>query len=155
MAGVSAPATASTYENATYGFSFELPPGSTIVSQSDSGGRVDLPLTQGTNLVEKFIDINVEEGQDTCKSPATGTVDSTEDVTLNGIDFLKEVGSDTASGETYDWMGYSTAKGNACISLTFVLHSSDASTYATPTAPFDQSAESAVFPTIMSSFQSQ
>ena len=155
MAGLSAPATASTYENSTYGFSFELPPGSTIVSQSDSGGRVDLPFTEGTNLVEKFIDVNVEEGQTTCKSPATGSVDSSENVTLNGVDFLEETGSDSASGETYDWTGYSTTNGNACISLTFVLHSSDATNYATPPTPFDQSAESAVFPTIMSSFQGQ
>ena len=82
-------------------------------------------------------------------------MDSSENVTLNGVDFLKEVGSDSASGETYDWTGYSTTSGNACISLTFVLHSSDASNYATPPTPFDQSAESAVFPTIMSSYQSQ
>ncbi len=57
-----------------------------------------------------------------------------------------------ATGNTYDFVAYSATKDNACISLTFTLHSSDQANAATPLPSFDKTAESAVFDTIMSTF---
>lgn len=141
-----------TYEDADFGFSFQIPPGSSVTNQSSTAGRVYLPITQGTNLKEKYVDVNVVENAATCKSPASGAVSSTENVTINGTPFLKEVGMDGAAGNFYDFTAYSTSKGADCISLSFILHSTDPGNYPTPPPTYDKSAESAVFSDIMATF---
>jgi len=145
----------STYQNSKYAFSFQYPPQSSVASQSDNAGRVYLPFAPATNLVQKYVDVSVVEDVADCKSPATTLQASSENVTINGIPFLKETGSEGATGSLYDWVGYSTDKGGDCISMTFVLHSSQAGNFPTPPPLFDPVAESAVFSTIMSTFASQ
>jgi hypothetical protein len=145
----------STYQNSKFAFSFQYPPGSSVASQSDNGGRVYLPFAAATNLVQKYVDVSVVENATECKSPATTPQASGQDVTINGIPFLKETGSEGAAGQLYDWEAYSTDKGGDCISMTFVLHSSNAGNFSTPPPAFDAEAESAVFDTIMSTFISQ
>jgi hypothetical protein len=141
-----------TYQNVKYGFFFKFPPGSSIASQSDNVGRVYLPFTSGSNLIQKYVDVNVVEGASPCKDPNSTAMVTSENVTLNGIQFLQEVGSEGAAGNVYDWVGYSTQKDNACISLTFVLHSTNPGVFQTPPPLFDKAAESAIFPTIMGTF---
>jgi hypothetical protein len=126
-----------------------------VASQSDNAGRVYLPFAPATNLVQKYVDVSVVEDVAECKSPATTAQASSENVTINGIPFRKESGSEGATGSFYDWVGYSTDKGGDCISMTFVLHSSQAGNFPTPPPLFDPVAESAVFSTIMSTFASQ
>jgi hypothetical protein len=63
-----------------------------------------------------------------------------------------ESGGDVAAGNFYEWTAYSTIKGDACISLTFVLHSHPAQVYRPPLPAFDEEAESAVYLTIMQSY---
>jgi hypothetical protein len=138
-----------------YGFAFKFPPGSSIASQSDNAGRVYLPFAANTDLVQKYVDVNVVEGAATCKSPATGPQATSENITIGGIQFLKETGSEGAAGQVYDWQGYSLTKGTACISLTFVLHSANAGAFPTPPPVFDKAAESAVFSTIMTTYTNQ
>ncbi len=140
-----------TYQNIKYGFNFKFPPGSVVTSQTDLSGRIFFPTTAGTNLVEKYLDVTVVEDADLCQSP-TGNAATSENVTINSIDFLKETGTGVATGNIYDWLAYSTTKDNACISMTFVLHSGALENYATPPTPFDRAAESAVFDTIMTTF---
>jgi hypothetical protein len=140
-----------TYQNTKYGFKFTLPSGATIVSQSDNAGRVNLPIKSGTNLHEKYIDILIADVANPCKS-TYGGLSSSMNVIFNAIQFLKEVGSEGAVGSIYDWTAYSTIRNNACISLTFILRSVNQGNYS-PTPPaFDPAAESAVFSTIMSTF---
>ena len=128
------------------------PPGATIVSQSDNTGRVDLPIiTAGTNLREKYIEISVVEGANPCKVPGGGSPASSN-VTINGIQFLKESASEGAAGNFYDWVAYSTSRNNACISLKFILHSVNPNNFPTPPPVFDKTAESAVFDTVMNTF---
>jgi hypothetical protein len=136
-------------------FSFKFPPGSTIDSQSDNSGRVYLPITEGTNLSQKWVSVAVVEGADPCKSPTVGLLISSENVTINGIQFLKETGMDGAAGSHFDATAYSTLKGNACISLSFVLRSANLGNFPTPPPAFDKAAESAVFPTIMLTYANQ
>ncbi len=143
------------YQDAKYGFQFKMPPGSTIASQTDTSGRVFLPFTAGTNLVQKYIDVSVVEGAATCKSPNSTSNSTSENVTINGIQFLKETGGEGAAGNVFEWTGYSTTKGTACISINFVLHSTNPDVYPTPPPLFDKNAESAVFPVIMSTYANQ
>jgi hypothetical protein len=144
-----------TYQNMKYGFSFKFPPGSSTAGQSDNAGRVYLPFAAATNLVQKYVDVSVREDVTTCKSPSSNPQASSENVTINGIQFLKEIGSEGAAGQMYDWTAYSTSKANACISLTFVLHSANAGNFPTPPPLFDPAAESAVFAAIMATYNSQ
>ncbi len=141
-----------TYQNVKFGFSFQFPPGSSIASQSDNAGRVYLPFTAGTNLVQKYVDVSVVEDATTCQSPETTAQSTSENVTLNSIPFLKQTGSEGAASQIYDWVAYSTSKGSDCVSLTFVLHSTNPGVFPTPPPTFDAMAESAVFSTIMSTF---
>jgi len=143
------------YQNTKYGFAFQIPPGSVITSKFDNGGHVDLPvLTPGTNLGQKYLDVTVAENAASCKSIYSNPMSlaAATTVTINGIQFLKESFTEGAVGNVYDWYGYSTYKGTTCISLSFVLHSSNPGAFATPPPLFDKAAESAVFSTIMSSF---
>ncbi len=106
-------------------------------------------------MQEKYIDVSVVEGAATCKSPSSSPMATSENVTINGIAFLKETGQEGAAGNIYDWIGYSTTKGSACISLTLVLHSTNPDNYVTPPPVYDKTAESAVFPAIMSTYANQ
>jgi hypothetical protein len=142
----------STYVNGKYAFSFKYPPGSSIESQSDKSGRVNLPFTTGTTLSGKWVDVTVVEGANPCKSPNAGQVSSSQNVTINGIQFLKEFGGEGTAGHFYDITAYSTAANNACISMTFVLKSVDPGVFPTPPPAYDKAAESAVFSTIVSTF---
>lgn len=121
------------------------------MSASDNGGRVNLPFTAGTNLSAKYVDVKIVEGTTPCKSSAGGAT-SSENVTINGIQFLKEIGSEGAAGSMYDWTGYSTLRNNACINLTFILRSVNPGNLPVPPPIFDKAAESAVFTTIINTF---
>jgi len=143
------------YQNTKYAFAFQIPPDATISSQTDNSGRVYLPIAPGTNLREKYLDVTVVEGATACKSPYTNPMASTQNVTINGIAFLKEASSEGALSNLYDWTAYSTVKGNACISMTFILHSINPGVYETPPPVFNVAAESAVFSTIMSAYGNQ
>ena len=145
-----------TWLNEPQAFSFMFPPGSTVASQSDTGGRVYLPiLTPGTNLTQKWLDVSVAEGVSPCKSPGTHPTDTSASVTFNGIQFLKETWGEGLMSHRVDNTAYSTAKGNACITLTFVLWSVVPEVMTTPPPVYDRAAEAAVFTTIMGTYQNR
>ncbi len=149
-----APSTWPTYTNPQYDFQFKYPPQSQITDQSTNYLKMKLPITPGTNLVEKYLETTVVENTEVpCQSPLSATSrpgSPTETIVFNGISFLKQVGGDAAAGNQYEWVAYSTLHGNACISMGFTLHSLGA---IDPTPPnFDKAAESAVFTQIMSTF---
>lgn len=142
------------FQNTKYKFQFKYPPTSTLTDQADASARIDLPFTQGTNLTSKYINVSVAEGTSPCKStvPGTSAPTSSGNVTVNGITFLKEVGTEIAAGNVYDWEAYSATPPNstACVSVAFVLRSGNTGTTELPA--FDRTAEAAVFPVILSTF---
>jgi len=145
-----------TFNDVTYGFLFKYPPQGVIVAGgSDSYTRIDLPFVQGTNLVEKYLEMIVAENADPCQSPlATESILQTSQMmNINGIDFLKQTGGDAGAGNFYDWVAYSTLRDNTCVSLDFILHSLNPGNYATPPPVFDFAAESAVFDQIAATFE--
>jgi hypothetical protein len=142
-----------TYVNSTYAFSFKYPPEAT--TDPDFGGRLYLPVAPGTNLVKKWLDVSVVEGASPCTSPGSNPMAAKENVTFNGIQFLKETWEDGATSHRGDITAYSRAKGNACISLSFVLWSVVPEVMETPPPRFDYEAESAVFTTMMSTYSDQ
>lgn len=153
VATISATAGPTTYQNSKYHFKFNLPTGATIQSQSDSIGRVNLPFASGTNLTEKYVQVNAADNVSPCVSPVMdGGSAATEDVTINNIQFTKQTGQGAAAGNIYDWVAYSTIRETSCISLTFILHSVNPGVFTTPPPTFDKNAESAVFATVMDTF---
>lgn len=146
-----------TYTNQKYNFEFKYPPDGQISEQTESSAHIQLSIVPDTNLLEKYLDISVAENANPCSSPQTqgyapGSFQSSQ-VTINNLAFTLESGKDAGTGSRYEWTAYSTAKGSACASLTFMLHSSNPDFYATPPALFDSNAESAVFAEIVSIFR--
>lgn len=135
------------YNNSKYGFTFLLPSDSSLSVWSDNRVRVTLPYTSGTNLAGKYLDVVVVDGLSPCRSTGfTNPATSSSNVTINGINFLLENGTDSALGNIYTWKAYSTLRNNACISMNFVLYSTNNG------APFDVTTESSVFDAIMATF---
>lgn len=83
--------------------------------------------------------IIVRENVAQCRSlvASSSILRSSETVTINDTSSLKEVGEDGAVGSLYQWIAYSTVKGNACISVEMLLHSLNPGGYATPPPVFD------------------
>ncbi|HUH97188.1 MAG TPA: NBR1-Ig-like domain-containing protein, partial [Anaerolineales bacterium] len=146
-----------TYVNQKYGFQFTYPSQGQISNQTDASAHITLPFAPGTNLGEKYLDVSVvENSAGSCSSPLTqgyapGSFQS-QQVAINGLNFVKESGEDSGAGQIHDWVAYSTLKGTNCISLSFVLHSSNPGNYSTPPPTFNMVTESSVFSDIISSF---
>jgi hypothetical protein len=147
-----------TFQNAKYGFHFKVPSGSVVESNTDNAGKVQLPFTSGTDLNGKWIEVSIVEGANPCKAPGSNPQGTSSNVTYNNIQFLKEVWSEGAAGTLYDLTAFSTQKqpNNACITLKFVLRHVDTGALPTPTPPpYNQAAETAVFPVIMGTYGNQ
>jgi hypothetical protein len=145
-----------TFTNLKYGFQFRYPPESQILAgNTDNHARINLPFAPGTNLGEKYLQVDVVENANPCRSPvaASSIVQSSETVTLNGITFLKETGEEPAAGNLYQFVAYSASRDNACVSLSFVLHSVNPGNFSTPIPVFDYATESAVFEQIVSTYE--
>ena len=138
-----------TYTNSRYGFMFGYP-GQLEPGNTDNYALINLPFGQGTNLVDKFLEVSVAENLSVCESPLQSQ--TAETVIISGLTFLKETGSDGAAGNFYQWVSYSTARNNVCVTLDFVLHSLNPGSFATPIPVFDYAAESAVFGQIVSTY---
>jgi len=147
-----------TYTSTAYSFQLQYPPGGSIApGATDTSIRIQLPISAGTNLAEKYLDIDVHDGAATCESPlasgyAPGVITPVS-MTINGLTWVKENASEGAAGSHIDWTAYSTVRGSVCVALTFVLHSHNPGMYATPPPTFNRDAESAVFVEIVNTFQ--
>ena len=144
-----------TYTNPQYGFKFKYPNGGEIVTGSNANlARINLPFQSGTTLVEKYMNVVVVENANPCRSPLAiaANVMTSQNVTINGITFLKEEAGEGATGHFYKWVAYTTLRGNACISLEFVLHSINPGVYSTPPPVYNEPVESSVFYDIVTQF---
>ena len=123
------------------------------MSQTANYGYVTLPLvTSGTNLLTKYIHIDVREGANPCASPAVANPEGSQDVTINNIQFNRKHGQWDGASNHYDWVAFSTISNNACISLAFVLHSVNPGVYSPPAPVFNKAAEMAVIDTTMATY---
>lgn len=142
-----------TYNNYKYGFEFKYPPEGQIQSDSnDNAAVITLPFQLGTNLSRKYLDLRVVEDFTTCAHPIVGPPMNPETIIYNGTTFLRGIGTDVGAGQIHNWVIYTTTRGNICIALTFILHSTNPGNYATPPPVYDYSTESAVFQQMMQTF---
>ena len=145
------------YTNQKYGFQFAYPASSNLTAAQDGFVHMNLPIASGTNLVEKYLEVTVFENLAQCTSPLTkgyapGSIVSELTTNSNGIQFIRESGQEGAAGQVYEWVAYSAFKGTACVSLNFVLHSTNPFNYPVPLPVYNKTQELAVFQDITSSF---
>lgn len=148
-----------TYTNTTGHFEFQYPSGSTVETDTPLTARIQLPIVEGTNLTEKFVDVFVEQGAIPCLGPYSSwnqnppVEPATSTQTINGVYWVIEEGSEGAAGSIYEWTSYSTYGIDYCVTLTFVLHSHPPELIEPVPPEFDKSEESLVFPLIVATFQ--
>ena len=152
-----------TYRNDKYGFEFRYPPDAALTEDEESLGirseiRVDLPFSGGTNLVRKFLVVTARDrSPEQCSSPMNDgfepEVIETATVRLNGLEFRREARAGVATGNLYQSVSYSTGNEGLCVSLSFVLHSTNRGNYPTPPPEFDEEKESQVFEPVASTFR--
>ncbi len=139
-----------TYTNSTYGFQINYPPQSERFFETPNSILIRLPIQPGTNLVEKYLQLLVQENYGTCM--LIDEESNRELVVINGITFVKETGESQGAGQIRKVTTYSTERGNVCVTLPFILHSGNPDNYDPPKPVYDEAAESAVFMQMMSTF---
>jgi hypothetical protein len=145
-----------TYINLTYQFQLQYPEKDSIVTDTPAEARIMLPVQPGTNLVESYLDIQVQEGAMPCLSPyghdylPPGSLVVDEGL-MGGEYFVEERASEGAAGSIYEWIAYSTANATDCVSLTFVMHSTNPGLSST-TPTYLPEVEENLFEQIVNSF---
>jgi len=147
----------STYRNEDFLFELKYPGGSRLTELDETHARIDLPFNAGTNLTEKYLDIAVLTAPEICSSElaqaASLAAIQSDTVFVNGVQFLRERGSNSGADSFYDWEAYSSQKDIACVSLNFVLHSTNLENYPIPPTPFVIQDESAILSGILGNFR--
>ncbi|MBU2609486.1 MAG: hypothetical protein KJ606_00865, partial [Chloroflexi bacterium] len=127
-----------------------------IANPENGYARINgLPFAPGTNLMEKYLEVNVTQNAFPCPSPNVNIESGSggsQQILVNGIVFQQQNGVGAAAGNIFEWTAYSTQKANVCASLTFVLHSANPGNYLTPPPLFDKTAESKLFSSILATF---
>jgi hypothetical protein len=139
------------YQNAAYGYRISYPSSGAFTVNTPTQQKIQLPFAPGTNLAEKYAQIDVSTSPPTCAS-SLGPARTSQDVTVNGLSFVKQAGSEAAAGSLYDWTAYSAQNGTTCVSVGFVLRSLDPVAFPTPPPKFDAVAESAIFDRMIATF---
>lgn len=141
-----------TFTNRRYSFEFKYPPSGPIIAANDTFATIHLPFVQGTVLQDKSLYVSALENANTCMG-GYPLPQSSENVTINGIPFLKQTGQDRGTTYLFRWTSYSTPRNNVCVSLNFVLYSLDPGQPATPPVVYDEAAESAIFEQIVATYR--
>jgi hypothetical protein len=145
------------FQNDTYHFEFCYPADATLTEDSPEHMRIHLTVKPGTNLVEKWMDVDAQSGFTVCSSPVTegyapGSFTSGLQP-IGDLTFTVESGGEGAAGSLYDWIAYSTARDTVCASLTGVLHSTNPAMMATPAPEYNPVVEEWVFHQIAATFR--
>lgn len=141
-----------TFTNLRYGFEFKYPPSGPIIANNDTFATIHLPFMQGTVLQDKSLYVSALENANTCMG-GYPLPQSSENVTINGIPFLKQTGQDRGTTYLFRWTSYSTPRNNVCVSMNFVLYSLNPGQPATPPVVYDEAAESSIFEQIIATYR--
>jgi hypothetical protein len=137
-------------------FSLYYPPEAELLETSAGFYHINLPVQEGTNLGEKYLEITLSIDPAICTSPNLVSFPpemlTSENRNLGVTDFTFENGSEGAMGSTYETFSYSTWNGQACANLSFVLRASNPDMFESPPPLYDREAETVIFNQIASTF---
>jgi hypothetical protein len=136
------------YRDTVAGFSILIPPDWRMNPGGPSPQLFTLDVAPGTRLMEKVLDIQTTTDTSDCRESNyidTEHVATSGYVDRNGIHFFRQTGAFLGANNIFEWTAYSSTHGMHCLTLTFVLHSSNQGVYSTEPAQFDKTAESHVF----------
>lgn len=138
-----------TYRNETHKFELQYPVGGAITVNLPDSARIDLPFLSGTNLEEKYLEIQAQPAGGMCLSPLAQNLPpdllEPEILIINNLEYTVIKGNEGAAGSRYDWVSYSIQNEETCVTLDFILHSSVPENYPTPPPLYDVEIESRVF----------
>ena len=101
------------YQNALYAFEVCYPADATISEEAADHIRINLTIAPGTNLSEKWMDVDGRNTPPDCESPQASGYDpsaiNSHTRTIAGLEFLVQAASEGAAGNIYQWTGYSTS----------------------------------------------
>ena len=143
-----------TFRSKEFGFEFRYPPAGQVQTYSETEEkkvRVDLPVSGGTLLQEKFFLVRVEKITEESPAFILGN-GPTREVFINDREFLKKEFEEGAAGHLYEHTIYSTVKRGSRFVLDFVLHSVNPGALDSP-PPGSGWREKFVFTKIASSFR--
>ncbi len=143
-----------TFRSEDRGFEFRYPPAGQVRTYSETlekEVRVDLPVTGGTILQEKFFLVRVEKGAE-APTHAPSSKEPGKEVLINDREFTKKEFEEGAAGHLYEHTIYSTIEGGSRFVLDFVLHSVNPGVFESSPPSFDWR-ERIVFSKIASTFE--
>ena len=116
-----------TYSNEKYGYKINYPSEAQITLEKNDEIRIDLPpINSKTGFSDKYIIIK-NKTNEICSNPMSTIIKKVSDINLNGIIFIKEIGSEGAAGSIYDSISYSKKRNFKCFSLNLVIRSNGSS----------------------------
>lgn len=142
--------------NERFGFELAYPENGKLTNHTATQVQIHLPFPEGTNLLEKYLEIAVVDNAQTCSSPQAigyepGLIPR-ETVQLENSTFVREEGMGAGAGNTYQWISYSTAQDRVCLTITLLLHSFPPQMAATPVVEFDPPTETKILEEIVATF---
>lgn len=144
------------YRNYNFGFELRYPPGSNLAINLPDTARIELPFESGTNLVEKTLEIHAQEYLGRCLSPLMESLPpealTLETLVIDPLTFEVDSSSEGAAGSRYDWVAYAVHDDDTCVTLDFVLHSSNPDNFPSPPASFNAEVEKQLFTQIVQTF---
>lgn len=137
-----------TYRNEELGYEIKYP-SEGEVTKTSYGLRIILPIEEGTNLSEKYLDITLDGKPPHIRQSEEG------DVLINGNLFIKERGGGAAAGNRYETEFYTINREGRKYILSFTLHSGNIGNYDPSIRPkvFDKDQEKKIFDQMLSTFK--
>jgi len=144
------------YNSRNYDFEIKYPKSAELNELSAIGDEISisLPFNEDTTLREKYLRIKVvDPSPEECSIPVNISVEETQEVSLNGLDFKREEGWEGAAGTRHDYISYSTKNNGRCFNLMFVLGSVNPGVFDDPPEEFNEEEETKILYQMLSTFK--
>jgi len=108
-----------------HNFSFRYPPGGSMSLSEGGTIQIDLPISEGTNLSQKRLQIHFKKNGDFSSAPLKDMwhIDNTKYVNIFGLTFLVENAWDAGMMKLHEWIAYTTMKQQDVVTMCLYIRS--------------------------------
>jgi hypothetical protein len=144
-----------TFGGKDFGVQFRYPDTGIDPQGFEGVDKIHLPHKEGTNLIEKYLEVSILQGQvqNSCGWHKIANATSPRKVVINGMEFTEVRDSGEYQGSLDDEVTYSIVKGDVCLVMHFVLHYAYADVFTPPRPQFNKADEEAIYQTILSTIR--